>query len=48
VPWVASSVDCCASGALRGTAMREPAEYADEIERDAALPAGSGERFLGY
>jgi hypothetical protein len=28
--------------------MREPAEYADEIERDATLPAGSGERFSGY
>ena len=28
--------------------MREPAEYADEIERAAALPAGSGERFFGY
>jgi hypothetical protein len=28
--------------------MREPAEYADEIERDAALPAGSRERFFGY
>lgn len=28
--------------------MREPAEYADEIERDAHLPAGSGERFFGY
>jgi hypothetical protein len=28
--------------------MREPAEYAGEIERDATLPAGSGERFSGY
>ena len=28
--------------------MREPAEYADEIERDATLPAGSRERFRGY
>jgi hypothetical protein len=29
-------------------AVREPAEYADEIERAAALPAGSSERFFGY
>ena len=28
--------------------MREPAAYADEIERDATLPAGSGERFFGH
>jgi hypothetical protein len=28
--------------------MREPAAYADEIERDMTLPAGSGERFFGY
>lgn len=28
--------------------MREPAEYAEEIERDAVAPAGSGERFFGY
>ena len=28
--------------------MREPAEYADEIEREPTLPAGSGERFSGY
>lgn len=28
--------------------MREPAAYAAGIERDAALPAGSGERFYGY
>src|SRR5438093_10796541 len=29
-------------------AMRDPAEYAEEIERDATLPAGPGERFSGY
>jgi hypothetical protein len=28
--------------------MREPADYAEEIERDATLPAGDGERFSGY
>ena len=28
--------------------MREPAAYADEIERDTTVPAGSGERFSGY
>ena len=28
--------------------MRQPAEYADEIEREPALPAGSEERFSGY
>lgn len=28
--------------------MREPAEYAETIERDAATPTGSGERFFGY
>jgi hypothetical protein len=28
--------------------VREPAEYAAEIERDAMVPAGSGERFFGY
>ena len=28
--------------------MREPAEYAAAIERDATVPAGSGERFFGY
>ena len=28
--------------------MRQPAEYADEIEREPTLPAGSGERFSGY
>ena len=28
--------------------MREPAEYAAELERDAPLPTGSGERFSGY
>src|SRR5207248_6444394 len=29
-------------------AMRQPAEYAEEIEREPTLPAGSGERFSGY
>jgi hypothetical protein len=28
--------------------MRQPAGYAEEIERDPSLPAGSGERFSGY
>jgi hypothetical protein len=28
--------------------VRQPAEYAAEIERDAMVPAGSGERFFGY
>src|SRR5438552_419275 len=28
--------------------MRQPAEYAEEIEREPTLPAGSGERFSGY
>jgi hypothetical protein len=28
--------------------MREPAEYAAELERDATLPTGSEERFSGY
>jgi hypothetical protein len=28
--------------------MREPAEYVEEIERAAALPTGSGDRFSGY
>ena len=28
--------------------MRQPADYAEEIEREPTLPAGSGERFSGY
>jgi hypothetical protein len=28
--------------------MRQPAEYAEEIEREPMLPAGSAERFSGY
>lgn len=28
--------------------MRQPAEHAEEIEREPTLPAGSGERFSGY
>ena len=28
--------------------MRDPADYAEEIEREAATPAGPGERFFGY
>jgi hypothetical protein len=28
--------------------MRQSAEYADEIEREPILPAGSGEGFSGY